>query len=298
MNRINRREFLSMAAAGTAAVMLPWSLHAEAAQRTTLVLIRGGSPADAFGTAIDTLGGLAQFSPPGRTVVIKPNIGWDRTPAQGANTDPDLVAAAVTAFVKADSKVEVFDNTCNTAQRCYRRSGIEEAAKRAGARVFFVHEKLFEDIRLPNGVTLKSWPVYRNYLRADLRINLPILKHHSLAGVTAGLKNLMGVMGGSRPEIHKGFDTKLIDVTAAILPELTILDARRVLMRNGPQGGNPEDVKIMDALIAGFDPVAVDAEGARLFGRDPRELPYLVEAERRGLGRIERPSGFKEITIG
>lgn len=296
--RINRRQFLASAAAGTAVLLLPWQIHAIEEPQTTLVLVRGGNPEEAFWAAIRALGGLDQFSPKGRRVVVKPNIGWDRTPVQGADTDPELVSAVVQAFVETGARVDVFDNTCNAAQRCYRRSGIEEAARAAGARVSYVHERRFMDIDLPDGIVLKSWPVYRDYLDADLRVNLPILKQHSLAGVTMGLKNLMGVMGGSRGSIHDGFDQKLIDITAPILPELTILDAHRVLRRNGPQGGNPDDVEIMNSLIAGFDPLAVDAEGARLFGRDPLELGYLVEAVRRGLGRIERPAGFREINLG
>lgn len=295
---MNRRRFLTMSAAGAAALMLPWRLYAEESTPATLVLIRGGTPEEALQTALNALGGISQFAPAGKKVVVKPNIGWDRTPAQGADTNPELVAATVRTFVKAKAEVAVFDNTCNAAQRCYRRSGIEEAARNAGAKVSFMPEILFQDIDLPDGVVLKKWPIYRDYLKADLRVNLPILKHHSMAGVTMGLKNLMGVMGGNRGSIHKGFDQKLIDIVTPILPELTILDAHRVLLRNGPQGGNPDDVKIMNSLIAGFDPVAVDAEGARLFGRNPRELGYLAEAERRGLGKIERPEGFKEITLG
>ncbi len=295
---ISRRQFLTTAAAGSAAMLLPWKLGADETAKTTLVLIRGGSPEESLNAALNALGGLSQFAPAGKKVVIKPNIGWDRMPSQGANTDPELVAATVRAFKRTDAKVAVFDNTCNTAHRCYRRSGIEEAAKEAGADVSFMHEKRYDAIDLPGGAILNKWLIYRDYLKADLRVNLPILKHHSLAGISMGLKNLMGVMGGSRASIHKDFNQKLIDVTTHILPELTILDARRVLRRNGPQGGNPEDVEKMNCLIAGFDPVAVDAEGARLFGSDPLSLGYLAEAERRGLGTIERPAGFREIKLG
>jgi uncharacterized protein (DUF362 family) len=295
--KIDRRRFITTTAAGTAVLMLPWQIWAEESQKTTLVLVRGGTPSEALKTALKALGGINQFDPNGKSIVIKPNIGWDRTPAQGANTDPELVAAGVKTFVEAGAEVSVFDFTCNTAQRCYRRSGIEEAAKNAGARVTHIHEKRFEKVNLPDGKVVKHWGIYKDYLQADLRINMPILKHHTLAGVTMGLKNLMGVMEDPRSTIHSGFQQKLIDITAPILPELTILDARRVLRRNGPQGGNVDDVEIMNCLIAGFDPIAVDAEGARLFGMNPRDLDYLVEAEQRGLGLLERPSDFKEIIL-
>lgn len=296
---LDRREFLIGAAAGATALILPWKSWArEASDLPTLVVVKGGTAEEALRAAIEALGGLGQFAPDGKTVALKPNIGWDRTPEQGANTDPDLVAAAVKAFRSQGAKVQVFDSTCNAAPRCYRRSGIEQAAKDAGAQVSYVNEMRFDDVDLPQGVMLKRWPIYRDYLRADLRINMPILKHHSLAGVTMGLKNLMGVMGGERATIHDGFDQKLIDIAGPILPQLTFLDARRVLVHNGPTGGDLADVRIMNTLIAGFDPVAVDAEGARIFGVKPRDLKYLAEAERRGLGIIESPDGFREIQLG
>jgi len=295
---LSRRSFLGLSAAGTAALLLPWQLDLLAQEAVTLVKVTGGTPEEALAAALDALGGLGQFGASGKTVVVKPNIGWDRTPEQGANTDPDLVAAAVKAFKGEGAKVQVFDFTCNSAERCYARSGIEAAAKAAGADVSHVHEKRFDVIPLPEGQKLRAWPIYRDWLRADLRVNLPILKHHSLAGVTAGLKNLMGVMGGSRSSIHNGFHQKLIDVAQPILPQITVVDARRVMVKNGPTGGSLDDVRLMNTLIAGFDIVAVDAESARVFGRDPLELGYLKEAQSRGLGSIERPAGYKEIVLG
>jgi len=294
---IDRRRFLTTAAAGAAALMLPWNLRAQETLKTTLVLVRGGTPETRLSAALNALGGLSQFSPEGKHIVVKPNIGWDRIPAQGANTDPELVSAAIKSLKGAGADISVFDFTCNTAQRCYRRSGIEEAAKDAGAKVTFVHEKRFDEIEIPNGKLLKKWGIYRDYLKADLRINMPILKHHTLAGVTMGLKNLMGVMQDSRSTIHNNFSEKLVDITSQILPELTILDARRVLRRNGPQGGSIDDVEEMNCLIAGFNPVEVDAEGARLFGSNPADLGYLAEAESRGIGKLTRPASFKEISL-
>ncbi len=296
---LSRRDFIVGATAGAAGLFFPWQqLGAEIPAPNSLVLIKGGNAEKALLAAFQALDVAGKLPVKNSMVVIKPNIGWDRTPEQAANTDPNLIAAVVNLFKAGKNTVQLFDSTCNSAQRCYRRSGIEAAAKSAGAEVSFIHEKRFDEVELPQGERIKSWLIYRDYLRADLRVNVPILKHHSLAGLTMGLKNLMGVMGGERSTIHNGFKQKLIDIAMPILPELTILDARRVLMRNGPQGGNLEDVKIVDALIAGYDPVAVDAEGARLLGSNPRDLDYLVEAERRGLGRIDRPDGYLEISLG
>lgn len=293
----DRRDFLRVSAAGAAALWFPWKLGAAEDTPATIVLVRGGTPDERLKAAFQALKVHTKFTFASKNVVVKPNIGWDRTPAQAANTDPDLIVSCVQQLTQAGAKVALFDMTCNAAQRCYRRSGIEEAATKAGARVSFVHEKRFDEVKLPEGKRLKSWAIYRDYLEADLRINVPILKHHTLAGISMGLKNLMGVMAESRPTLHNSFDEKLIDVSARILPELTILDARRVLRRNGPQGGNVEDVEEMNCLIAGFDPVNVDAEGARLFGRDPQDLPYLKEAASRGLGTLEHLESFREIQL-
>jgi uncharacterized protein (DUF362 family) len=220
--------------------------------------------------------------------VVKPNIGWDRVPEQAATTNPDVVAEIVRLCIKAGaSKVQVFDRTCNQAKRCYLRSDIEKAAKEAGADVSHIYEQKFQNVNIPGGKELQSWEFYRDALKADVFINVPIAKHHSLSRVTLGLKNMMGIIGGNRGKIHNHFDAKIVDLNTVIKPQLTIIDAVRVLMDNGPQGGNLTDVKEMNTIIAGFDPVAVDAYGATLFDLKPGDLSYLKEAHSRGLGVMD-----------
>lgn len=295
---LNRREFIGVSLAGAVAIFSPWKrIFASSVAETTLVIVRGGTAAEAIQAAFKALGVLNRFDFRGKTAVVKPNIGWDRTPEQAANTDPELVGATVGILKNSGAHVQVFDYTCNAAQRCYSRSGIEKAARDAGAEVSFVNAHKFDEMTLPNGHRVNSWLIYRDYVQADLRINLPVLKHHSLAGLTMGWKNLMGVMGGNRSSLHNGFDQKIVDIGGAILPEITVLDARRVLLRNGPTGGSLDDVKIMNTLIAGYNPVEVDAEGARLFGMDPEDLGYLREARHRGFGEFTRPPGFQEIHL-
>jgi uncharacterized protein (DUF362 family) len=296
---LNRRDFIGISLAGATSLLFPWKrIFSATAAETTLVVVRGGTAAEAIQAAFKALGVPDRFDFRDKTAVVKPNIGWDRAPEQAANTDPELVGATVRILKNSGARVQVFDFTCNAAQRCYSRSGIEAAARDAGAEVSFVNARKFDETPLPDGQRVNSWPIYRDYVKADVRINLPVLKHHSLAGLTMGWKNLMGVMGGNRSTLHNGFDQKIVDVGGAILPEITVLDARRVLLRNGPTGGSLDDVKIMNTLIAGYNPVEVDAEGARLFGMDPEDLGYLREARRRGYGDFTRPQGFQEITLG
>ena len=140
-----------------------------------------------------------------------------------------------------------------------------------------------EKVKIADGRKLQSWEFYRDALKADVFINVPIAKHHSLSKVTLGLKNIMGIIGGERGKIHNLFNAKIVDLNTVVKPQLTIIDAVRILMDNGPQGGSLNDVKQMNTIIAGVDPVAVDAYGATLFDLKPEQLGFLKEAADRGL---------------
>ena len=252
-----------------------------------VVMVEKGEPAQLLASALKEMGGMGRFIKAGDVVVVKPNIGWDRAPEQAGNTNPDLVAEVVRECLKAGAKkVRIFDHTCNTAQRCYSNSGIQEKAEGAGAEVVFIDEERFKMTTLKNGKLLKEWPIYQDFLEADKVINVPVAKHHGLARVTLGLKNLMGVMGGSRGEIHSPF-SKLIDITGEILPTLTIIDAYRMLMAHGPQGGNLGDVKNARTLIMSHCTVAADHAALPLFDLTVADVPYLQEAAERGLNRVD-----------
>lgn len=289
---MNRREFLKAVAIASAGLALPSSLNtlidtAEAAPRSELIVATGQSPAKITRAAIDALGGMNKFIKKGDVVVVKPNIGWDRLPEHAANTNPEVVATVVRMCFEAGAKkVKVFDRSVNDARRCYVQSGIFQAAKDAGADVSYVDERRFKD-KVINGLALKSWPIYEDILSADKVINLPILKHHSLSGLTMSMKNWMGIMGGSRGQIHQRIDESLVDLSRAVSPVLTVLDAVRVLTRNGPQGGSLADVKKLNTVVAGVDQVAIDSYGATLFGIKGSDLGYLRLAEKHGLGTMD-----------
>ena len=286
---MNRRQFIKSTAISTAFASLssfPKNLFAGEGT-LDLVQVHSSDPALLVRTAVEKLGGMSRFVSKGDKVIVKPNIGWDRNIAQGANTHPEVVAETIKLCLDAGaSQVEVFDHTCNTAKRCYANSGIAEAAKNAGAKVSFVSDKFFRDVKIVNGSLLKSWPFYIPALDADKYINVPVLKHHGLSRFTAGLKNIMGVIGGNRGTIHRDFDIKIADLNTIIKPALTIVDATRILKRNGPTGGSLGDVETVNRLIAGIDPVAVDAASSDLFGIPPKQLGCLHEAQARGLGKM------------
>jgi uncharacterized protein (DUF362 family) len=245
---------------------------------------------------------MGTFVRPGQRVVVKPNIGWDRLPEQAANTHPEVVETVVRLCLEAGAKeVRVFDRSCNDPRLCYRRSGIQEAIERIGdgrVDIFIPDERKYTEVAIPAGVTLKSWLVYEDALAADVFINVPVAKHHGLTGLTMGLKNVMGVLGGNRGQIHTGFDDKIVDANLARPSHLTVLDATRILVAHGPQGGRIEDVRAPGTVVAGTDIVAVDAYATRFFGAAPRDVGHLVRAAERGLGTLElAPIAVKEETL-
>ena len=249
-----------------------------------LSVVRGKDAGKMVRAAIDRLGGMGRFVTPGDRVLLKPNAAWDRQPQQAANTNPEVVAAVVKLCLEARaSEVWVTDVSVNDPYRCFSRSGIEEAVKRAGGRLRLASENDFLPTDL-KGESLKVWPVSAFYHQADKLINLPVVKHHSLSKCTAAMKNLYGSLGGQRNRLHQDIDTSIADLSFAIRPTLTVMDATRVLKRNGPTGGNLSDVAIENTIVAGVDVVAVESYGLRFLDLNAEDVPYVGLAEKRGVG--------------
>jgi uncharacterized protein (DUF362 family) len=253
-----------------------------------MAIIQGDDPALLVRQALEELGGVRRFISRGDVVLVKPNIGWDRTPEQAANTNPDVVAELVRECLGAGAKkVIVADVSCNEARRCFQRSGIAVAALRAGAEVILPEPSRFKDVDL-NGEVLREWQVFDPFLNIDKVFNVPIAKHHGLTGTTLGMKNWYGMLGGQRNQLHQRIHESLVDLADFMRPTLTVIDCYRILLRNGPTGGNIDDVVLKKTLVASTDPVAVDAYVAKAYWNlDVDTLPYLKLAAQRGLGTYE-----------
>jgi len=253
-----------------------------------MVVVRGGDPGLMARRAIQEMGGIGRFVARGDVVVLKPNIAWDRTPEQAANTNPLVVAEIARLCREAGARrVAVTDVSIDEPRRTFARSGIAAAARVAGAEIILPEEHLFRNVDL-RGDVLHSWPVLEPFLNADKIINIPIAKHHSLTGVTLGIKNCYGILGGPRNRLHQRIHESLADLASFLRPTLTIMDGYRVLMRNGPGGGNPADVALKQTLVAGTDPVALDAYIAKAWwDLDWNTLRYLKLASERNLGKLD-----------
>jgi uncharacterized protein (DUF362 family) len=259
-------------------------------QPTLVSHARGKDYYELVGRVLEPLGGIGRFVKSGDRVVIKPNMAWDRNPDQGANTHPLVVKALVEQSLAADAKkVMVFDRTCNEERRCYMNSGIELALESIqDKRLAFYHpdNRKFVPVDIVRGKAVNRLEIYKDALEADTYINVPVAKHHSLIKLTLGLKNSMGVLGGNRGNMHHNLGQKLADLATVIRPKLTLIDATRILLRNGPQGGDLDDVKILDTLVASTDPVACDAFATTLFDMQPDEIASTVAAYKMGLGEM------------
>lgn len=246
-----------------------------AASSVDMVAVMGGEPEAMFKRAIQEMGGMGKFVKKGQKVVVKPNIGWDKVPELAGNTNPKLVAEVVRqCFAAGASEVTVFDHTCDDWVRCYKNSGIESAAKAAGAKVVPAHEEsYYKEVSLPNGVKLKSAKIHEAIINCDVWFNLPVLKHHGGANLTMSMKNYMGIVWDRRIFHRSDLQQCIADVcTYPKKPALNIVDAYRIVTANGPQGRSAADVANPKGLFISQDIVAVDTAAAKFFNQ-VREMP-------------------------
>ena len=296
---MHRRDFLRYMAAlglvsGAGRLVLPEEVWAMAPQETpqcVVAKVLGANHAQITIDAIQALGGMKKFVNPGEVVVVKPNMAWGRTPEMAANANPDVVRQVVEMCLETGAKqVKVLDYTCDDARLAYAASGIKaavEAIKDPRAVVEFVDERRFVAMTIEKAKGLKKWSFYKDILEADRFINIPVAKQHSEARLTMCLKNMMGAIGPWRGRIHVGLHQNIADMNLLLRPDLHVLDATRILLRNGPSGGRLEDVAMKNLVFAGTDPVAMDSLGTELFGMKPADLGYIIRAHQAGRGEMD-----------
>jgi uncharacterized protein (DUF362 family) len=276
---MERRNFLRTLVLGGVASMVQWKsgglfaapLPNPVSQSfNDLVAVMGGEPAQLYAKAIAAMGGIGRFVKKGQSVVIKPNIGWNKTPELAANTNPLLVTAIIKdCFAAGASKVGVFDHTCDEWRSCYKASGIQDAVEAAGATMLFAHEeKYYREVSIPNGKRLKNAKVHQAILDYDVWINVPILKNHGSAKMSIALKNNMGVVWDRRYWHSNDLQQCIADfATFSKQPAINIVDAYRIMTQNGPQGKGADDIQLAKAIFMAIDPVAVDTAAVSFFNQ-------------------------------
>jgi uncharacterized protein (DUF362 family) len=295
---MKRRDFLRTSAALSVAALTFDKLQAAMNTNTVMVeavpdmvAVMGGEPAQLLERALQEMGGIGKYVKKGQSVVIKPNIGWDKKPDFAANTNPELVKALVEQCFKAGAKkVTVFDHTCDNWQKCYENSGIKKAAEAAGATILPANEEIYyQEVKLPQALILKSTKIHKALLEADVWFNVPVLKNHAGAQMSIAMKNYMGIVW-DRPYFHaNNLQQCIADVCTYIKkPALNIVDAYRCMRKNGPQGRSVSDTSVLKSIIVSKDIVAADTAAVSLFNQvqsmDIKKVGHIANGERMKLG--------------
>lgn len=299
--RWSRRRFLAWAAATVGAALLGPGCAADVpspggstrrqpppptSDEAYLAVVHGETPATITERAVAALGGIERFVAGGDAVVIKPNICVDYNPPEyAATTNPEVVATLVRLCLGAGAgRVRVMDMPFGgTPESAYAISGIQAAVQAAGGEMVMMNRAKFLQTQIPDGVDLDAWEIYGDVVKADVVINVPIAKHHSLARLSLGMKNLLGVI--THPgRMHSNLGQRVADIASVVRPALTVVDAVRVLMDHGPTGGSLNDVRQANTVIASHDFVAADAQAATLFDLTGSDIPYVRAAAAMGLG--------------
>jgi uncharacterized protein (DUF362 family) len=318
MTHLTRREFLKRAGIGAASLALLEAGCTKQAQQTTgpaarrqapaptgsqayLSVARGGDPAAIVKAALTSLGGIERFVKQGQDVIIKPNICVDYYPPEyAATTNPVVVATLVALCLGAGAKrVRVMDSPFAgiSPNAAYAASGIEEAVQAAGGVMEVMSPIKFARFDIPQGKSITAWEIYRDVMETDVLIDVPIAKDHSLARLTLGSKNLLGVVSDPN-QIHSALSQRVADLVSLIRPTLTVVDAYRILMDHGPTGGSLNDVKQAKTIIASHDIIAADAYGATLFGLTGADIPHIKIGAEMGLGTLDlSPLKVEEVNV-
>lgn len=266
-----------------------------------LAVIKGGEPEDMVRRAVEALGGMKRFVKKGDNVIVKPNIGPPvRSYEYAATTNPWVMGAVVKLCLEAGAgRVRVMDNPFGgTAEAAFAASGIREQVEKSGGEIQIMSRFKFIPTELPQARDIKKWGIYEDILKADALINVPVAKHHSAARLTLAMKNLMGVI--ERPQMfHLNLHQRIADLASLVKPTLNIIDAVRILVANGPTGGDLNDVRKLDTVIASTDIVAADSYAATLFGLKAENIPYIYLGAEMGTGRADLAAlNIKEIKVG
>ena len=273
----------------------PWSIPLTAAEgaESGRFIVKGTGETQDYSVkeltqkVFEEAGGMGKFVSKGDVVAVKPNISWARRPELAAITHPEVMEAVIELCQEAGAKkVRIVDNTIHDARRCFAISGAGQVAKKTGADIVYPRSSLMRKMKI-QGERLDVWPVFVPVIEADKVINLPVAKHHSLSTLTLGMKNWIGAVAGSRWSLHQDVHQTIVDLAQFFKPTVTLIDAIRIMTRNGPSGGSTSDVSIKNTLILSDDPVAADGMAALLFRRKPNQIGFIRLAQKWGLGTYD-----------
>ncbi|MFV2071829.1 MAG: DUF362 domain-containing protein [Thermoanaerobaculales bacterium] len=260
---------------------------------------RGDTVEERLQKALDAMGGLTHYVQPGDIVLVKPNVAFDRSPNLGATSNPEIIERLVRMLLVdcRAQEVRVADNPIESPADCFAKSGVAAATHAGGGRVYLPDSNAFRMLHTPGATLIEDWWFfYRPLTNVDKVIGVAPVKDHNLCSASIGIKNWYGLLGGRRNQFHQDIHEIVSDLSLMLRPTLTIVDGSHVLMRNGPTGGDPSNVKAGNAVLAGVDPVAIDAWAYEHLLERGTELPrYLHRAAEKGTGRVDYRGRITEV---
>jgi len=226
----------------------------------------------------------------GKPILIKPNYINAKHPSTGMTTDSRVVEGIVKFLKKRGIRQIIIGEGSGLADtfKAFKVAGIDAVAERCGVKLIDLNKDEFVEVNPPNPLSLNNVRVAKTALKSTI-ISVPKLKLHRTATVTLSLKNMMGALA-SKGSMHKGrLSQNIADLASILTPSVSVIDG--IIAGEGDEmSGNPVE---MNLIIAGTDPVAVDAIGAAVMGIQPTDVKHLVLAEKKGLGTCN----LKDITV-
>ncbi len=271
---------------------LPPGTAPDTRPRPVVALVRGDDPAAMVRSAVALAGGLNRVVRRGATVLLKPNLTIPSAGGLGNVTDPRVVREVIELCRQAGAaRILIGDGAGGgDTEQIMRKAGYEPVLKATGATFVDLNRDDVVIRRLADPAALAEYSLARVAAEAPVLISLPVLKVHNSALVSLSCKNLMGiaapgVYGRPRLQLHNaGLSQVIADLVRLRTPDFAIVDGTVGLEGDSPMNGTPVP---MNLVIAGRDPVSVDAVGAAVMGIDPQSVGHLTLLAKKAVGEID-----------
>ena len=255
------------------------------------------SGAGAYDNTRKALGNINLSLAKGNRVLLKPNIGRAAEPGEGITTHPDVVAAAIDAFVEAGAEVAVGESPITGVKmvEAFESSGIGAVARERDCALIDMDVRRYVAVEIPGAVAKKSLKVCREVLEFDIVVSIPVMKTHMHTGVTLAVKNMKGCLWRrSKVDLHmlpqlaeydeKPLDIAIADMSSVLRPHLSIIDGTVGMEGLGPSGGK---AKKLGVVVVGADAFAADSLACAIMGISAGDIAHLRMGSERGHGVID-----------
>jgi len=247
-----------------------------------VAIVKGDSPVEMVSNALEMIKADEVISI-GDHVLVKPNYIEASHPSTGITTDARVIEGVVKFLRKRGIKSIVIGegSGLSNTMHAFKVAGVDEVARRWNVEMVDLNKDELVEVQVPNPLALRRVKIAKTALESRI-VSVPKLKLHRMAGVTLSLKNMMGAVM-PKGSIHNPLSEKIADLASILKPCIAVVDG--IIGGEGHElAGKPVQ---MNLIIAGTDPVAVDAVGTAVMGFDPKNVKHLRLAEMKGVGTCD-----------